>query len=116
METLKEERDKRKREKRKKEAKQKQEQEQEEEKMPDYDPPSPVYDPDQKEETMQGLTPQEKIVLDPNYHSLNYTPKQEDAPTLVNNLVTLAKEEDQKEDKAEEQDKDKEKEHEKRTK
>ena len=85
--------------------------------MPDYDTPSSVYDTDQKEETLPSLTPQEKIVLDPNYYSPNYTPKQEDTPTLVHNQVPLAKGEDQKEDKRKEQDEDKdnEKEHDKRT-
>ena len=39
--------------------------------------------------TLPHCDPKMKQALDPNYYPLNYVPKQEeDAPTLVDNLVT----------------------------
>ena len=107
-------------ERRKRQEKQRKEEEAkqrewEEEKIPDYDPTSPVCNPDQKKDALPSLSPQEKIELDPNYYPSNYLPKQEDTPTLVNNLVLLVDDNDWKEDRGEEQYKDKEKEHEKKT-
>ena len=58
--------------------------------MPDYDPPNPVNDPDQKEKILLSLTPQEEIVLDTNYYlpcPINVSSYEENAPALVNNQV-----------------------------
>ena len=74
---------------------------QEEYRIPDYNPLNLIYDLDQEEEVLLKLTPKEKLDLDPKYYPQNYMPKQEDAPTLVDDLVPIVKEED----KGEEQDK-----------
>ena len=72
-------------------------------------PPSPLYNPDQKEANTSQLNPLGKHNIRPKLLSPNYTPKQKDDPTLVDNLEPLVKEEDQKEDNGEEQDKEKDK-------
>ena len=72
----------------------------------EYFPLSPIYDPINKEDALPLCDPEIKQALDPNYYALNYVPKQEDGPTLVENLVvsldrTTKEEEDQGEDKRE---------------
>ena len=73
----------------------------------DYHSLSPIYDPPQKEDALPICSSKMKLALDPNYYQQNYMPKQEDAPTIVNNLVappakTKEEEEDQREDPKEE--------------
>ena len=76
---------------RKKEQQQKEKEEKnKKEQVPkDYFPPIPIYDPTNKEDTLPHCDPEMKQALDPNYYPLNYVPKQEeDASTLVHNLVS----------------------------
>ena len=35
-----------------------------------------------------NVVPKEKLALDPNYYPPNYVPEEEDAPLIVDNLVT----------------------------
>ena len=71
----------------------------------EYYPPSPIYDPNFKEDTMPAQRAKKKD-LDSNDYPPNYMPKYaDDAPTLVNNLVappTKTKEENKGEDTKEE--------------
>ena len=53
----------------------------------DYYPPSPIYDPTFKEDTMAALIVKRQD-LNPNYYPPKYQPNcEKDAPTLVDNLV-----------------------------
>ena len=53
-----------------------------------YHPVSPIYVPTHKEDAIPICDSKMKQALDPNYHPLNYVPKQgDDAPILVNNLI-----------------------------
>ena len=83
----------REREERKKEQQEKKETEQnkkEDSVQKDYCPPSPIYNPSFKEDTIPAQI-EKKQYLDQNHYSSNYVPNYgEDAPTLVNNLIPKA--------------------------
>ena len=78
-----------------------------EEQVPvDCFPPGPIYDLTNKEDALPHCDPKMKQALDPNYYPPNYVARQEeDAPTLVDNIIALpvktTREEDQGEDKKE---------------
>ena len=65
-------------------------------------PVSPVYDPTFKQDPLPYCGPKEKQAHDPNYYPSNYVHEEEDAPLLVDNLITppvnTIKEKDQEEE------------------